>query len=155
MDHLQEALNRRAMGYPYDEDAVEHAVADGIGGAAEADIDTDETWVVSQSIDFVTEEELELLITSGAKKDIEQGEISFPPEIESALRLATEFYDTYLADISDLDRVEVIDRYVAKLIELLEAVSQSTDSEPEEADKAEPVDVATYVRKVHALALAT
>ncbi len=59
---------------------------------------------------FVTPEELTLLIAHSAALDIQRGELAYPPDVEQTIKLATSFYDTYLSDI-DTDRVEVIDRY--------------------------------------------
>lgn len=89
----------------------------------------------------VTQEEVELLARHSARKDVEFGNISFPPDLEVALKLANNFFDTYLCDTGE-NRIEMIDRYVAVLIEELadNERAQSLDDE----DK-----IKQYVYAVH------
>jgi len=89
----------------------------------------------------VTPEELTLLISASAQKDIELGSITYPPKVPAALDLARDFFDTYLYD-TDMDRVEVTDRYVVELITQLEAF-EGTDYTPREEE------VVRYVMTVH------
>lgn len=69
---------------------------------------------------LVTPEELTMLIEACASKDIELGSITRPPKVETTLDLAANFFETYLYD-TELDRVEVTDRYAAELITQLES----------------------------------
>lgn len=94
----------------------------------------------------VTPEEVSLLIYHGARRDIARRRLEYPPEVERALELAAEFYETYLYDM-DMSRIEVIDRYTVALIEQLvtsDEVSRRADEE----------FVERYVRAVHGLSLA-
>lgn len=73
------------------------------------------------TIEPVSPEELSELMAHGAKAAVEQGELSYPPDVEQVLEAATDFYSTYLEGTS-VDRVEAVDRYAAALIEELERV---------------------------------
>lgn len=90
---------------------------------------------------IVTPEELSLLIGAGAKRDIEVGSITHPPKVETTLALAADFFDTYLYD-TDLDRIEVTDRYAVELITQLEASEDIAYAPREE-------EVIEYVTTVH------
>lgn len=91
----------------------------------------------------VAPDELHQLIEASVARDIAADTLTYPPDPEQTLRLATEFYETYLYD-TGLDKVEVIDRYIVGLIEALEA--QHGDNFTYE----EPVVVQLF-DKVHAL----
>ena len=95
---------------------------------------------------FVTPEEFNLLVTHSAKRDIALSGITYPPDVELTIQLASNFYETYLDD-TDIDRTTAIDVYVTILIELLESAEKSTYRPTEEA-------VAQYVIAVHEHALA-
>lgn len=90
---------------------------------------------------IVTPEELTILIQACANKDILAGNITRPPQVETTLELAAEFYDVYLYDTS-LDRVEVTDRYAVELITQLEA-AEDIDYQPAHEE------VVEYVTTVH------
>lgn len=94
----------------------------------------------------VSADELARLIYHGASKDIATGQISRPPKVERTLELAQSFYDTYLFDTL-VDRVEVVSRYAAALIEQLEALPELEVPMNEEYVK-------QYVGSIHDLALA-
>ncbi len=68
----------------------------------------------------VTPEEVSMLVAEGVKRDISRDDIEYPPQAEQILMLANDFYMTYLAD-TNVDRVEIIDRYMTGLIDALEA----------------------------------
>ncbi|MCA9342309.1 hypothetical protein KC945_02805 [Candidatus Saccharibacteria bacterium] len=70
--------------------------------------------------DIVTPQELELLVQSCAGRDIGNSGITRPPHPAITLQAAKDFFDTYLYD-TQVIRDETIQRYVAKLVELLEA----------------------------------
>lgn len=88
----------------------------------------------------VTPEELTRLIQSCAVRDIELGLLVHPPSIDGTLKLANEFYATYLYD-TDVSRVDTIDRYVTALIDILEASQDAPHLSPEA--------VKEYVTEVH------
>ncbi len=67
----------------------------------------------------VTPEELHMLVAARVQQDLERNNLSYPPDAEQMLQLGTDFYDTYLNDTTE-NKVEIIDRYMAALIEALE-----------------------------------
>lgn len=89
----------------------------------------------------ITPEEVETLARARAQIDVKMGNITFPPDPEVAIQLATEFYDVYLCDTGE-NRVEMTDRYVAMLIEELENGEKTKSFEAEE-------DVEQYVHTAH------
>lgn len=88
----------------------------------------------------VTPEELTRLIQSCAVRDIELRLLVHPPSIDGTLKLANEFYATYLYD-TDVSRIDVIDRYVTALIDILEADQDAPHLSSEEVEE--------YVTGVH------
>lgn len=85
------------------------------------------------ALELVTEEELSTLIHHGVMHDIELNQLTYPPAVDEVVRKASEFYEVYLQD-TNTDRVEVIDRYVAGLIDSLEELNSLNlpDEEVEE-----------------------
>lgn len=72
-----------------------------------------------QDIYPVSHAEVLELARHAAVKDIEHGNITYPPSVELTLGLSSDFYNTYLCD-SGYDRIEATDRYVAMVVDLLD-----------------------------------
>lgn len=104
------------------------------------------TAATTQEFMPVTAEELDLLVDCGVRKDMEVDDLSYPPEVEEVVKKAAEFFETYLAD-TNVNRVDVTDRYVAALIDELEARQGQPVKSPE--------DLEAYVMSVHSVAEAS
>lgn len=145
-------LSAESLGLPLDEPEWGDAFIDkDAGKGPENDLYLD----VAGDFNLVTEDELNLYIDHNATRDVEFRNITFPPDVEVTLRLANEFYDTYLAD-TDIDKVDAIDRYCVALIEKVVAqAKKDAEQNPslapviEEALDEFEQEVVEYVRVVH------
>lgn len=82
--------------------------------------------IIQYEGELVSEQDRDQLIDHSVAAVVESGTISHPPTLEDdlmMLRLATEFYETYLFD-TQFDKVDIENRYIARLIEALDEKHQ-------------------------------